>query len=262
MSAPSDALLLERQGSVATITLNHPERANALYPGEFHALAALLKSEGADPEVRAIVLTGQGERAFCAGLNLADRDAIRADIASAGPTGLGAVLRVAFGLEVPLIARLNGSCVAGGMGLLGACDYAISVSTARYGLPEIPHGMIPHVALAGIRGRARDEFLEDCARTGDLIDAPTALSAGLIDKVCEREELDAAVERFLAGVLNGSVPVRMQRRLAADMLGAQERFAAADAAARSGAKSSTVDSIDDISQLRLIGGHFGRNIPV
>lgn len=247
MSGPSEALLLTRQGAVATITLNHPERANALDPSEFHALATLLTSVGADPDVQAIVLTGQGERAFCAGLNLADREAIRADIASSGPTGLGEFLRAAFGLNVPLIARLNGSCVAGGMGLLGACDYAISVSTARYGLPEIHHGMIPHVALAGLRGRAREEFLEQCARSGDLFDAQTAVTAGLIDQVCEREELDAAVERFLAGVLAGAKPVRMQRRLAADMVGAQERFAAADAAARSSAKSSTVDSFDDIS---------------
>lgn len=247
MSAPSDALLLRRQGPVATITLNHPERANALDPGEFHALAALLQSVGADPDVKVVVLTGQGERAFCAGLNLADRDAIRADITSAGPTGLGAVLRVAFGLEVPLIARLNGSCVAGGMGLLGACDYAISVPTARYGLPEIHHGMIPHVALAGLRGRARDEFLDECARTGDLIDARTALTAGLIDELCERQEQDAALDMFLAAVLAGLTPVRMQRRLAADMVGVHDRFAAADLAARLSAKSSTVDSIDDIS---------------
>lgn len=247
MSGPSEALLLTRQGAVATITLNHPERANALDPQAFHALAALMESVGKEPGIGAIVLTGQGERAFCAGLNLANKQAIRDDIASDGPTGLGAVLRAAFGLDVLLVARLNGSCVAGGMGLLGACDYAVSVPTARFGLPEINHGMVPHVALAGLRGRASEEFLDQCASSGTLFDAGTALRAGLIDEVVERDQLDGAIEDLVNRLLGGVQPIRMQRRLAADMVGAQQRFAAADAAARLAAKSSTVDSTDDIS---------------
>lgn len=234
-------LLVNRHNGVATITLNHPERANALDPAQFHALAALLDNVGSEPGILAVVLTGQGDRAFCAGLNLCDEKAIQTDLASPGPTGLGATLRAATGLRMPLIGRINGACVAGGMGLLGACDHVVSVDTARFSLPEISHGIYPHVAMAGLHRRGASTVVRRLADTGAMIDAAAALDAGLVDVVVPRAELDAALESALSSIRSGQMPVHFLARRSTDSAVAHVRFDSADAAAR-GANIKIVNS--------------------
>lgn len=232
MSGGGTGLLVTRRNSVVTIVLNHPERANALDPDEFHDLAARLAAEAGAQGTLAVVLTGQGERAFCAGLNLGDRAAIQEDLASAGTTGLGAVLRAAAGLGVPLIGRINGACVAGGMGLLGACDVAIAVDTARFGLPEIRHGIVPHVALAGLHGRGATAVVRRLADTGVMIDAAAALEAKLIDAMFPAAGLDEAIAAQIDAIRSGRMPARFAERRAAGTASVMQRIDRAEARAR------------------------------
>jgi enoyl-CoA hydratase/carnithine racemase len=242
MSTATEGLLLTQQAGVATITLNHPERANALDPAEFHALADLLDTIGRQPGLHAIVLTGQGERAFCAGLNLGNAEAIHADIASDGPTGLGRVLRVMAALPVPIFGRINGACVAGGMGLLGACDYALASRSARFGLPEIRHGIYPFVALAGLYGRATPALLQHLADSGTFIDSEAALEACLVDSLCAPEALDESLADALAHPAAGKAGERMRTRLKLGPEVVARRVANAEASAGHATESSTVDS--------------------
>jgi len=232
MKTLKTGLLVDRHSGVATITLNHPERANALDPAQFYALAGLLGDLATEPGILAVVLTGQGDRAFCAGLNLRNATAIQTDLASPGPSGLGATLRAAASLGRPLIGRINGACVAGGMGLLGACDHVVAVDTARFGLPEISHGIYPHVAMAGLHGRGASTVVRRLADTGAMIDAAAALDAGLVDVVVPRAELNAALESVLSSIRSGKMPPHFSARLPRGSAGAHARLDKAEAAAR------------------------------
>ncbi|ODT82431.1 MAG: hypothetical protein ABS76_07365 [Pelagibacterium sp. SCN 64-44] len=209
MTGGATGLSLARQDGVATIFLDHPERANALDPAEFHALAELFAALASEGGLRAIVLTGRGERAFCAGLNLANGAAIRQDLSSSGPTGLGAALRAATRVGVPILGRINGACVAGGMGLLGSCDYAVASTGARFGLPEVTHGIYPGVAMAGLWRRGAPGVVR-LADTGALIDADAALDAGLVEEICPPMELDGRIAAALDGRARKSFQARMQ----------------------------------------------------
>ncbi|MGF9762051.1 enoyl-CoA hydratase/isomerase family protein [Microvirga sp. 0TCS3.31] len=232
MTGLGQGLLLDKRDGIATITLSHPERANALDPAEFHALAGMLISLASDIDCRAVVLTGQGDRAFCAGLNLGNEEGVRHDLSSPGPTGLGAALRAAAALPVPIVGRINGACVAGGMGLLGVCDYAIASTTACFGLPEIRHGLYPFVALAGLHGRGSAAVLRRLAGSGVLIDAGAAADAGIIDSMCAPQDLDSAVNRNLVMMLANELPDRMLRRLAEGLKAIEARLVSAEARAR------------------------------
>lgn len=224
--------MVERQNGVATITLNHVERANALDPAEFHSLAEIFGALASATDLRAVVLTGQGEQAFCAGLNLRNASSITQDLASPGPTGLSAALRAAAALPIPLIARINGACVAGGMGLMGAADLVIAVDTARFGLPEIKHGLYPHVALAGLYDRGATGVLRRLADSGAMIDASAARDAVLIDLVVGRSSFDTEVADALAAIDAGKPPERFFRRKGRDPSVLNDRLDMADRAAR------------------------------
>ena len=132
---------------VATITINRPERRNALDPATLNGLIEAFDRAGADPEARAVVLTGAGDRAFCAGADLAG------SIAGSGATGpLGRwedqgrfpdLFSAMSGCSKPVVARVNGHCLAGGLGVMLGCDLAVAADDATFGTPEIKVGVFP-----------------------------------------------------------------------------------------------------------------------
>ncbi|WP_273282188.1 enoyl-CoA hydratase/isomerase family protein [Pseudooceanicola atlanticus] len=191
----SDPFFLDQTGPVARITIARPERRNALTPAELHGLADILDRLDRDEDVRVVVLTGQGERAFCAGLNLKAEEEIAAEMSGSGPTGLGAVLRRAQSMSKPLIGRINGACVAGGVGLLSACDLALAGADAVFALPEVEVGLYPFVVIEGLRGRVSDGVLAGLAGTARKVTAAEAVTLGLIAQAVPRDELDAATEQ-------------------------------------------------------------------
>lgn len=197
----TDAFAIRRDGPVARVTLTRPAQRNALRPQELHDLADALACLGVDDAVRLIILTGEGDRAFCAGLNLKDRAAMTAELTGTGTTGLGTVMRVAREMETPILGRINGACVAGGMGLLSACRHAVAVDTASFALPEVNVGLYPHVVLAGWSDRLAPGTLDRMADTGQAIDADAARALGLVNEVAAPEDFEDAVQRAAQQIL-------------------------------------------------------------
>ena len=197
-----------RQDARLLLTIDRPERRNALNADVIGALHEALHRARSDDTIRAVVLTGAGDEAFCAGADLG-ADAFAFDYAT--PTNAYAdLLRTARTLEVPLIARVNGACMAGGMGLLAMCDLTIAAPHAVFGLPEAKVGVFPMQVLAVLQAQVPQRFLTQLCLTGDPIDAARAREIGLVNEVAP--DLDGALERLLSRLQSNS-PTALRRGL-------------------------------------------------
>ena len=197
-----------RQDGRLVLTIDRPERRNALNAEVIAALQDALHRAEADRTIRAVVLTGAGDEAFCAGADLG-ADAFAFDYAT--PTiAYADLLRTARTLTVPLVARVNGACMAGGMGLLAMCDLAIAAPHAIFGLPEAKVGVFPMQVLAVLQAQLPQRCLAQLCLTGDPIDAARAREIGLVNEVAD--DLDGALERLLAR-LQGNSPTALRRGL-------------------------------------------------
>lgn len=197
-----------RQDSRLLLTIDRPERRNAMNADVIAGLQQALDSARTDRTIRAIVLTGVGDEAFCAGADLS-ADAFAIDYAT--PTNAYSnLLRSASTLEVPLIARVNGACMAGGIGLLAMCDMAIAARHATFGLPEAKVGVFPMQVLALLQAQVPQRVLVQMCLSGEPIDAARAREIGLVNEVAD--DLDATVERLLKR-LEGNSPLALQRGL-------------------------------------------------
>ena len=197
-----------RQDARLMLTIDRPERRNALNAEVIGAVQQALNGVKADETIRAVVLTGAGDEAFCAGADLG-ADAFAFDYAT--PTSAYAdLLRTARTLDVPLVARVNGACMAGGMGLLAMCDLAIAAPHAVFGLPEAKVGVFPMQVLAVLQAQVPQRFLAQLCLTGDPIDAARARDIGLVNEVTP--ELDGALERLLSRLQSNS-PTALRRGL-------------------------------------------------
>jgi enoyl-CoA hydratase/carnithine racemase len=202
----SEVVHASRHGGRLTLTIDRPESRNALNADVIGALHEALYRVRSDETIRAVVLTGSGDRAFCAGADLG-RDAFAFDYAT--PTSAYAdLLRTAGTLNVPLLARVNGACMAGGMGLLAICDLAISAPHAIFGLPEAKLGLFPMQVFAVLQGQLPLRCLAQLCLTGEPIDAARAREIGLVNEVAE--DLDAALERLLSRLFANS-PTALRR---------------------------------------------------
>jgi enoyl-CoA hydratase/carnithine racemase len=197
-------------GGVLRLVIDRPEVRNALNEDVMKALTDELAAIDYRSPVRAIVLTGSGDKAFCAGADLRPSQATFEN-AHARPTTVYAdLLRTAWHLPVPLVARVNGHCMAGGMGLLAFCDMAVSTSTATFGLPEVKVGLFPmQVAAILQKIMPTRKFAEMCF-TGEPISASEALEHGLLNYVVEPDALDAKVD-WLVGRIVDKSPTGIRR---------------------------------------------------
>jgi len=189
---------------VARITIDRPERMNSLDREAAKELSAHLQAIDSDPSVRVAVLTGAGDRAFCAGADLkADPEPASAYWLrdEDGFGGLGLRRRLA----VPVIARVNGAAMGGGLELVLGCDLAVAAASAVFGLPEVTIGRIPlgGGAVSLPRQIPRKLALQ-LLLTGEAIDAEEALRFGLVNSVVPSAELDDATERLVEAVLGCS----------------------------------------------------------
>jgi enoyl-CoA hydratase/carnithine racemase len=199
---------VRRQDARLVLTIDRPERRNALNADVIGALREALQRTKSDDTLRAVVLTGAGDEAFCAGADLG-ANAFEFDYAT--PTNAYSdLLRMARTLDVPLIARVNGACMAGGMGLLAMCDLAIAAPHAVFGLPEAKVGVFPMQVLSVLQAQVPQRFLTQLCLTGDPIDAARAREVGLVNEVAP--DLDGALERLLSRVLANS-PTALRRGL-------------------------------------------------
>ena len=213
MSEPSIGeapVLTERRGAAVWIVINRPERRNAINPQVIAGIEQALLSASATPGVRAVVLTGQGDKAFCAGADLSRGTGVFTEGASEPTTDFGRLARTAQGIGLPLIARINGACVAGGMGLMALCDLAVAADHARFGLPEGKVGVFPMQVMVYLRRQIAPRHANALCLTGALIDARKALEIGLVNEVVPAAELDAAVQTLVAQIVAMS-PVATKR---------------------------------------------------
>ena len=210
--SPTDTgseLIAHQQDGVLRLTIQRESRRNAISPAVINALAAALTRANSDRSVRAIVLTGAGDKAFCAGADLQSGQSFQFDYAE--PTqGFANLLRLSRQMTVPMVARVNGACMAGGMGLLAMCDLAVAVPHAQFGLPEVKVGVFPAQVLSVLNGLIGARALTELCITGEPIGAEEALRLGLINRVSE--DLDAGVDALLNRFLDKS-PAAIRRGL-------------------------------------------------
>ena len=202
-------LLTEMRGPVMWLTINREERRNAISPAVLQGLNDALVQAGRDRAVRAIVITGAGNRAFCAGADLQSGKSFKFDY-SEPYVGFANLFRQARQATVPLIARVNGACMAGGMGIMGMCDMAVATPQAIFGLPEVKVGIFPAQVLSVIGHLLPRRVLAEMCLTGEPLTAAQALDYGLINHI--HEDLDAGVDWLLGRMLDKS-PAAIRRGL-------------------------------------------------
>ena len=209
-TAPSNDLLVERTGNVVRITINRPHRRNALTDAVLIGMGKAISETASDPSIRAIVLTGAGDKAFCAGADLTPGDTpFQPDFARL-TLPMGDLARAVHLCRIPIIGRINGMCLAGGMGLFGLCDMAIASDDARFGMPEVKVGIFPMQILTLLRDLIPPRFLNEMCMTGRPIDAQKAASIGLLNQVVPAAELDQAVDALVADIIAVS-PMAVRR---------------------------------------------------
>jgi methylglutaconyl-CoA hydratase len=191
-------ILTERRGAVRILTLHRPEVRNALSSGLRSCLATELARAADDAEIRAVVLTGAGD-AFCAGLDLGELEAMAEQSAEANRAdsrALADLLLQLATLPKPVIAAVNGPAVAGGAGLVTACDLAVMDQGARIGYTEARIGFVPALVSLFLVRQVGEKHARDLLLSARLAGADEALAMGLVNEVCPAgTALDAAVER-------------------------------------------------------------------
>ena len=209
-------ILTARDGAVATVTINRPTVLNALDAQTVRTLTSVLRDLGQDDEIRCVVLTGAGDRAFVAGADITELARLTPISARAVSDAGHRLCALLEGLGKPVIAAINGVALGGGCEIAMACTLRIAATTAKLGQPEIALGLIPGFGgtqrlprLVG-RGRALEMLL-----TGAPIDAEEAWRIGLVNKVVPPEALAAATSRLARGRWPPRRPVAVRRILEA-----------------------------------------------
>jgi methylglutaconyl-CoA hydratase len=203
MSNASDPVLFEKRGAAFWITINRPEKRNALNAAVVAGLRAGYAQAHADPQVRAIVLTAAGEKAFCAGGDLHPGKGFAFDL-SRPTVDFADLMRDAQNATLPVIARVNGACMAGGMGLLCMTDLAVAADHALFGLPEVKVGLFPMQVMSVLQHLAPRRKVREWALSGEAFGALEAFEAGLLNHVVPLAELDAKVEWLLGRIVDKS----------------------------------------------------------
>ncbi len=201
-------------GTVVRLGIDNQRKLNILDSGLVRLLIEHVGQLASEQAVRAVVLTGEGERAFIGGADMREMAGLEPDTARKFITTLHELCLRLREHPVPTIARINGYCLGGGMEIAASCDLRVASANAQFGMPEVRVG-IPSVIEAALlpriigAGRARDLVL-----TGDIIGADDAYAMGFVRRPVAPADLDAAVEQCLASVLAaGASAIRDQKAL-------------------------------------------------
>lgn len=191
----SDDLICETRGNTTLLTINRESRRNAISQEMITAFLTHLERLDQDPEVRAVCITGAGDKAFCSGADLAG--SLSGQDRMAGPRNYAALLKRMAAFGKPLVARVNGSCLAGGLGLMLSCDIVIARNDASFFTPEINVGIFPMMVGALLYRHVGRKRALDMVLTGRRISAPEAERLGLVTRAVEPERLDQDVNETL-----------------------------------------------------------------
>ena len=213
---------------IARVTLNRPDRLNAIDQASEAELIHIWEAIEGDPDIRLVVLTGAGDRAFCAGADMKGGSGSSGlDYwAAARPGGFGGIaLRET--LDIPVIARVNGHALGGGMEMVLGCDIVVAAANATFGLPEPRVGRLAlDGGIALLTRRIPHALAMGMLLTGRRVGAAEALRFGLVNEVVPAPELDAAVARWIADIL-ACAPLSL--RAIKQMVRAGERLSAKEA---------------------------------
>jgi enoyl-CoA hydratase/carnithine racemase len=192
---PYQTILVAEDDGVATITLNRPERRNAIGTQMTNELCWALSDAAAADSVRSIVITGAG-KAFCAGGDFSQMTGGGSE-ESLPPKGDYKDLLVAlFHTVKPVIARVNGHAMGGGLGLVASCTFAVASTEAKLGTPEINVGLFPFMIMAVLERVMPRRRLMEMMLSGERLTAEEAARVGLVNKAVAPEELDTAVKAY------------------------------------------------------------------
>ncbi|HEY1420806.1 MAG TPA: enoyl-CoA hydratase-related protein [Candidatus Dormibacteraeota bacterium] len=205
-----EQVLLNAEGRVAKITLNRPDQRNPLSGVMLRDLTAAFRWTRDEPGVRVVVLTGAGDRAFCAGADLASFASDMSDLERHRGRDLFVDLfKVMAGLGKPIVGRINGHALAGGLGLACSCDILVSTDTATFGTPEINVGIWPMMIQAILSRNIPRKVLLEMEMLGDRWTATQMQAIGVVNRVVAHDQLDATVDE-IAGQLAAKSPVAMR----------------------------------------------------
>src|SRR5687768_1111504 len=195
---PPDVVLYEARAGVARITINRPERRNAISPDVVTEIAAGLTRAENDDSVRVCVLTGSGDKAFCAGGDLGGSSMDGGKLAEhARRAEIGDLFVQMRASRLPIVARVNGHALAGGFGLMLACDLVVASSVAQMGTPEVNIGLWPFMISALIQKDLPRKLALELMLTGRRLSAEEAARWGFVNKVVEPEDLDTVTDALL-----------------------------------------------------------------
>jgi enoyl-CoA hydratase len=202
-------LVRDRRDAVLVLRLNRPEARNALSSELISELGLGLEEAESDPDIRCVVLTGTGDRAFCAGMDLRDfaEGAAPSEDHQRGSAVFGRFVR--GDVSVPVVGAANATAVAGGFELLLGCDVVVASEEARFGLPEVKRGLFAAGGGVFVGNRIPLAIALELTLTGDPVDAARAAALGLINEVVAPDQvLDAAL--VLAGRIARNGPLALQ----------------------------------------------------
>jgi enoyl-CoA hydratase/carnithine racemase len=206
----------EQRGPARFLIIDREAQRNALSFGLLAELRDALARADRDDGVRALCLTGAGEKAFCAGMDFgASAAALQAGplLAHEGRRAYAALLVELSRLGKPVVASVNGAALGGGLGLLAACDLAIAADDVRFGTPEVDVGLFPYMALAPLTRLLGRRVALELMLTGRKIDAAEARTIGLVNEMVPRAQLEQRTAELLETLCQKSpVALRLGRR--------------------------------------------------
>jgi enoyl-CoA hydratase/carnithine racemase len=198
-STPSEDLVVERSGAVATLVLNRPDSHNAVRLGMYEALPALLSEVDQDRDVKVLVVRGAGQKAFASGADISEFREVRAnaETARAYNERVAAAERALEGLSKPTIAMVHGYCIGGGCGLALACDLRFADERASFGITPAKLGLVYSLdstkRLVDVVGPSRAKWI---LMSGQRVDAERAHQIGLADEVVPTDDLEKLTYEF------------------------------------------------------------------
>jgi len=206
----TEELLCEIEGNAAFLTINRESKRNALSQEVIRGFLDYLDRLDQDEAVRAVCVTGAGEKVFCSGADLATTFGTQGQAQVSGAKGYAALLKKMARFGKPLLARVNGACLAGGMGLMLSCDIVLARRDAFFCTPEVNVGIFPMMVGALLYRQVNRKRVLDMVLTGRRIPAAEAEGIGLITRAVEPERLDEEVEKTLRLLVSRSpIGIRM-----------------------------------------------------
>jgi methylglutaconyl-CoA hydratase len=201
----AELVLYDRRPPAVVISINRPDRRNALSRALIAGLTDAFRRAADDPEARAVILTGIGT-AFCAGMDL---DELRGTLGDESEKvwddaqTLAALYDLIYALPKPTVAAVNGAAVAGGAGLVTVCDLALSVPGAKFGYPEVRRGLVAAMVMPHLLRHVGERAARWMLLTGELIDAGEAVRVGLVNAVAPPEELLDTARAWCRAIAEG-----------------------------------------------------------